>query len=166
MNNYWLLGYSLGLLKLAFPSCYIHIYDLVLPLGKSNPGCYLFLSGLPSGKLLRPSCLWNPTYGRYCWPWRMALDLYSRGHLDSAYWCHNPLGAPRFSRDSFLTQEEKAILIHRLRQDAGTQAREDSSEKFQWKHFRVVFWIIESILVLSCIGVTGEFKHVLARAND
>ncbi|CAI6090589.1 unnamed protein product [Clonostachys chloroleuca] len=41
MNNYWLLGYSLGLLKLAFPSCYIHIYDLVLPLGKSNPAASL-----------------------------------------------------------------------------------------------------------------------------
>ncbi|CAH0019800.1 unnamed protein product, partial [Clonostachys rhizophaga] len=32
---------------------------------------------------------------------------------------------------SFLTQKEKAILIHRLQQDVGTQAREDSAEKFQ-----------------------------------
>lgn len=40
---------------------------------------------------------------------------------------------------SFLTQEEKTIIIHRLRQDAGTQAREDSSEKFQWKHFHAAF---------------------------
>uniref|UniRef100_A0A8H7K1Y2 Major facilitator superfamily (MFS) profile domain-containing protein n=1 Tax=Bionectria ochroleuca TaxID=29856 RepID=A0A8H7K1Y2_BIOOC len=56
---------------------------------------------------------------------------------------------------SFLTQDEKTILIHRLRQDAGTQAREDSSEKFQWKYFRAAFVDYEFILVLSCIGATA-----------